>query len=402
MKKLFSIFLVCSLILSGCSFFNDDSASKNVNKTGSQGQNEINSNSSEVNVEFFGLGDPELLTYTEDEVYQSVLENIDSDKYFVENVQAIYLSQEYINEVEYNSQENIYFGYTLSDLDAQFEGSRYVFSVDDDGKTTVSEFEEYDDTYDQILKNVAIGTGVILLCVTVSVVSAGAGAPAVAMIFAGAAKTGTAFALSSAAIGGTVSTAITYSQTGDVKESLKEGMLEASSEFKWGAILGVVSGGTSTAFTLKGETLNGLTMNEAAKIQKESKYSIGTIKQLKSTEEFNIYKQANLHEQKINGSMALVRDIDLNYVSELADGTKLSNLGRMEKGLAPVDPATKKSYHLHHVGQKADGTLAILTSEEHLGNSSILHKIRKGSEINREVFDTVREEFWKAFAESVK
>ena len=161
MKSLLSVLLICSLILSGCSFLEDDSTSKGVNETSNQEQNEINSNSNQENVEFSSLSDPELLTYTIDNVYQSVLKNIDSDQYFVENVQAIYLSQEYIDEVQYNSQENIYFGYTLSELDEQFLGSRYVFSVDDDGRTTVSEFEEYDDTYDQILKNVAIGTGVI-------------------------------------------------------------------------------------------------------------------------------------------------------------------------------------------------------------------------------------------------
>lgn len=70
---------------------------------------------------------------------------------------------------QYNSQENIYFGYTLSELANQFQGKKFVFSVDD-GKTVVNEFQEYDDTYDQIIKNVAVGTGVILICVTVSAV----------------------------------------------------------------------------------------------------------------------------------------------------------------------------------------------------------------------------------------
>lgn len=53
-----------------------------------------------------------------------------------------------------------------------------------------------------MLKNVAIGTGVILVCVTVSAVTAGAGAPAISLIFAASAKTGTIMALSSAGFGG--------------------------------------------------------------------------------------------------------------------------------------------------------------------------------------------------------
>ena len=38
------------------------------------------------------------------------------------------------------------------------------------------------------------GSGVILVCVTVSVVTGGAGAPAVSMIFAASAKSGAIFA----------------------------------------------------------------------------------------------------------------------------------------------------------------------------------------------------------------
>lgn len=67
----------------------------------------------------------------------------------------------------------------------------------------IIQFEEYDDTYDKVIRNVAIGTGVILLCVTVSVVTGGLGAPAaVSAIFAASAKSATVFALSSGALSG--------------------------------------------------------------------------------------------------------------------------------------------------------------------------------------------------------
>ncbi|MCR5305366.1 MAG: hypothetical protein K6E36_02550 [Oscillospiraceae bacterium] len=42
-----------------------------------------------------------------------------------------------------NSQENVYFGYTLSELEQQFEGTKYVFTVNDEGQTTVKAFEAY-------------------------------------------------------------------------------------------------------------------------------------------------------------------------------------------------------------------------------------------------------------------
>ena len=164
MKKLIAILLVCAL-LAGCAPYNSSSEPTLPSET--EG-NQIVLTPEEM-PEFSGLGDPALLTYIEDTVYTELITDLDSDIYFVENVSAIYISKEYLEEIAYNSQENIYFGYTLSELDACFLGTRYVFTLGKDGQTTVTAFEAYDDTYDQILKNVAIGTGVILLCVTVSV-----------------------------------------------------------------------------------------------------------------------------------------------------------------------------------------------------------------------------------------
>lgn len=382
--------------MSGCSFQLSDKTRGNEDKS-----NVRMKESNMENVSFSGLNDPELQSYIEENVYQSVLKNIDTNEYFVENVQAVYISQEYIDDLTYNSQSNIFFGYTLADLDMEFEGEKYVFNVDDNGKTKVELFEEYDDTYEQIIKNVAIGTGVILICVTVSVITAGADAPAIAYIFAGAAKSGTGFALSSAAIGGTASSAITYAKTGNVEESLKQGALDASEEFKWGAILGSVTGGVGKACALKGVTLNGLTINEAALIQKESKWSPKTIKQIKSLEEYKVYKKAGLIEKEVNGQKALVKNIDLEYVSKLSDGSKITNLERMKKGYSPIDAATGKAYQLHHIGQKSEGTLAILTEAEHQGNASILNISGKISEIDRTAFNKVRKEFWMSFAKKV-
>lgn len=397
MKKIIlSLVLVISIVMSGCSFQLSDKTRGNEDKS-----NVRMKESNMENVSFSGLNDPELQSYIEENVYQSVLKNIDTNEYFVENVQAVYISQEYIDDLTYNSQSNIFFGYTLADLDMEFEGEKYVFNVDDNGKTKVELFEEYDDTYEQIIKNVAIGTGVILICVTVSVITAGADAPAIAYIFAGAAKSGTGFALSSAAIGGTASSAITYAKTGNVEESLKQGALDASEEFKWGAILGSVTGGVGKACALKGVTLNGLTINEAALIQKESKWSPKTIKQIKSLEEYKVYKKAGLIEKEVNGQKALVKNIDLEYVSKLSDGSKITNLERMKKGYSPIDAATGKAYQLHHIGQKSEGTLAILTEAEHQGNASILNISGKISEIDRTAFNKVRKEFWMSFAKKV-
>jgi len=349
---------------------------------------------------FSGMSDPNLLRYTEATIYDNLVSALDSDEYFVENVSAVYISQEYIDELAYNSQANIYFGYTLAELAEQFQGKKYVFTLGDDGTTIVTEFEDYDDTYDRALKNVAIGTGVILVCVTVSVVTAGVGAPAISMIFAASAKTGTIMALSGGTIGGISAGIVTGIETGDMDQALKAAALAGSEGYKWGAISGAISGGASEAIALKGATMNGLTMNEAAIIQRESKYPIDVIKQFSSIEQYEICKAAGLRPVTINGKTSLIRAIDLDYVDELGR----TNLQRMEQGLAAIDPDSGIAYELHHIGQKTDSTLAILTKSEHMqgGNNTIWHEFGQASEVhnaaNEALWNKQRQSYWRQLA----
>ncbi|NLB54301.1 MAG: hypothetical protein GX811_00775, partial [Lentisphaerae bacterium] len=155
-------------------------------------------------------------------VYKEAVTAINSEEYFVENVSAVYISKEYLEEVAFNSQSNVYFGYTLSELDELFQGTRYIFTLNGSGTTTVQELQVIEDVFTKtMLKNVAIGTGVILICVTVSVVSAGVGAPAVSMIFAASAATAQTFAISSAVFGGISAGIIRGIQTGDFNEAME-------------------------------------------------------------------------------------------------------------------------------------------------------------------------------------
>lgn len=62
---------------------------------------------------------------------------------------------------------------------------------------------------------------------------------------------------------------------------------------------------------------------------------------------------------------------------------------------APLDPATGKAYQLHHIGQKADGALAVLTESQHQGNAAILNIFGKESEIARTEFAATRKAFWE-------
>lgn len=356
-----------------------------------------------TNIQFAGMGDPRLIPYLEDSVYMGLVEqlgNLDDATYFIEDISAVCISQEYLTEIAAYSKENVFFGYTLSELDTMFSGTRYVFTVGVDGQTAAVPLEVIPDTaFQEMLTNVAIGTGVILVCVTISVVTPAFGAHSVSAIFACATKKGIIDGLSGAFFSG-VSTAMMQGyMTGDMEEALRAGALRASEGFKWGAIFGAVSGAASKTRDLYSATRlgksvpDGLTMNQAALIQRESGFPLNVIRQLHTFDEYQILRDAGLNPQMINGKLALIRtDIDLNRLDEYGR----TNLQRMLKGLAALDDGGK-AYELHHLGMKNDGTLSVLTTKEH--DAKALHGFFKRSEINRPAFDAERKEFWQALAE---
>lgn len=388
MKRIIALILAWLFLFTGCNIQTLDTSEMTTIVTTDL--------TAELNVDFDGLNDPNLLRYVEDSTYSNLLLTLDSDQYFVENISTQYISKEYLEELAYNSQSNIYFGFTLDELDAQFQGTKYVFTLGDDNQTTVKEFEEYDGTYEKAIKNVAIGTGVILICVTVSATT-GIAVPAVSLIFAASAKTGATMALSSGVISGVAAGVITGIQTKDFDQALKAAAALGSNGFKWGAISGAIAGGAGEAIALHKATLNGLTMNQAAIIQRESKYPLDVIRGFKSMEQYEIAKRAGLTPKMISGKTALIRDIDLNYVDEFGR----TNLVRMKEGLAALDP-TGQAYELHHIGQKVESTLAILTKAEHMqgGNNTIWHILGESSQVHAlgNQWNTVREVFWKEFA----
>lgn len=201
--------------------------------------------------EYNSLDDQELLCHVEDAIYTELVQTLDPEMFYVESVATTYVSKEYLEELEYNSQANIFFGYSLADLNAQFQGKRYVFTLDESGQTGVQELMEVEDeTYDRIVKNVAIGSGVILVCVTVAIITKNPAATATAgktvkMIFTASsmgAKAGTVMALQSAGIGGTAAAIMEAVRTGDMEMVLEAGLVGASEGFKFGAIFGTVKG----------------------------------------------------------------------------------------------------------------------------------------------------------------
>ena len=223
MKRILSVLMILSLLLCSVNTAFAENSTRN----------------------FTSLSDPSLLQYVEDNLYAELVDQFDSEDYIIENISAVYISQEYLDELAYNSRANVFFGYTLEELDAQFEGKRYIFSLGDNGETVVEEFAAYDNTYEQILKNVAVGTGVILVCATVSVVTAGTGLATVSAVFAISAKSATVASLSGGALSGVMTGIVEGIRTGYFDSALKAGTLAGSEGFKWGAISGAVLGGIS-------------------------------------------------------------------------------------------------------------------------------------------------------------
>ena len=353
----------------------------------------------EIGPQFSALDDEQLLIHTEDLVYREAVSAINSEEYFIENVSAVYISKEYLDELAFNSQSNIYFGYTLTELNEIFQGTKYIFTLSEDGSTAVQELQEIEDvSTETMLRNVAIGTGVILVCVTVSVVSAGVGAPAVSMIFAASATTAKTFAISSAAFGGIAAGVVRGIETGDFDEAIEAAAKGATEGFKWGAISGAVVGGVSQGSALYGAAKQtNFTMNQYAQIQQETGYPLDVIKQFHTMDEYLAFKNANLKPAVVGNKTALIKtDIDLTRV----DAKGRTNLERMKQGLAPQD-SNGVSYELHHVGQQKDGTLAIMSQVEH--DSPAIHGFLQKTEAHAAGtnWDAERQAFWKAFAELV-
>ena len=143
----------------------------------------------------------------------------------------------------------------------------------------------------------------------------------------------------------------------------------------------------------------GLTDEQKEQIRKETGWSDEIIDHIDSMDQYEIYKNADLHEAEINGKKCLVKDIDMDYVDPK---TGLTNRELMEKGRSPIDAKTGEKIELHHMGQDKDGPFAELceNSEHGDGNHGTLHPKTEDSWRNEDGatsnYDNERKEHWKA------
>ena len=123
MKRIIAVILSIVMLLTGCGQVQPQSTTPNNDVV----ETETTEPSTEpvvwedIEPQYASLDDVELLAHVEDLVYRDTVASLNSEEYIVENVSAVYISKEYLEEVAFNSQSNIYFGYTLAELDEIFQ-----------------------------------------------------------------------------------------------------------------------------------------------------------------------------------------------------------------------------------------------------------------------------------------
>ena len=344
----------------------------------------------EYEVEFDRLDSDGLQRYVTDTMYEEIVSELEGTDYYVSDICSAYVSQEYIDQLAYNSKSNIFFGYTLEELDAQFEGKRYIFTLGEQSDTIVTAYDEYDYSYDGVIRNIADGTGVLLYAVTLSENSS---SKTISIIFAFSALTGTVAAVSSAGVAGLVSGLVVGIQTGDLEEAKNAAVTIGSEGFKWGALVGTAGGTVVGTYQVVTQPACLLTDEQVSIIQKGVKYPLRVIRQLCGIEEYDALQAANLIPCMVNGETALIKvDINLDILDELGR----TNLQRMLLGLAPYDE-NGNEYLLRMLGEGLDSTLAILSNED--SNNSALSNFVDLSDINSINTSELKKKFWKTMAE---
>lgn len=149
-------------------------------------------------------------------------------------------------------------------------------------------------------------------------------------------------------------------------------------------------------------------------------WSSEIVESIRSSEEADIYKDANLQEGIVNEKVCLqnceidweqrssiILDSDIEAYSrgeiplgfgQLDTFFTMSNKERALQGMPPLD-RNGHAYELHHIGQRMDSPLAELTFEQHHmnGNYKKLHTFDE-SKIDRSDFGKERMNYWKARA----
>ena len=154
-------------------------------------------------------------------------------------------------------------------------------------------------------------------------------------------------------------------------------------------------------------------------IKEISPFSDSINEYIRNPEELEVYENADLQEDEINGKTCLVKEeipstlegwtrtsVENGDSSDLklkiTDSSGRDNLKRMKEGTSPLSE-DGNPVELHHIGQGNNSPLAELTQKEHrgAGNFSKLHTFDE-SNIDREHFNNIeRRDYWKKRSEDL-
>ena len=190
------------------------------------------------------ISDAGFVENLQDSVYNLIVDDLDesgnTQQVEVQEVKAVYLSKEYIEQYSFNSKETKFFGSTLGELEAKFGDQKYVFDIDENGKTVCHAVDDFDDTFDQVTKVALVGTGVILISVTIVCVTGGA--PVTALVACTGSSAGAITANQAHIALMAASAAVAIFDDGDVGNAAKDIAFDTGSDFIMQAI-----GGATTA-----------------------------------------------------------------------------------------------------------------------------------------------------------
>ncbi len=189
------------------------------------------------------ISDASFVENLQDSVYNLIVDDLDENgntqQLEVQEVKAVYLSKEYIEQYSFNSKETKFFGSTLGELEAKFGDQKYVFDIDENGKTVCHAVDDFNDTFDQVTKVALVGTGVIIISVTI--VCATGGAPVTALVACTGSSAGAITANQAHIALMAASAAVAIFDDGDVGNAAKGIAFDTGSDFIMQAIGGATS-----------------------------------------------------------------------------------------------------------------------------------------------------------------
>lgn len=186
------------------------------------------------------MSDADFVKKLEDAIYQLIVKDLDENgnrkDLQVQDVKAVYLSKEYLEQYAYNTKETKFFGTTLGELEKKFDKQKYVFDIDENGKTVSHAVDDFDNTFDEVTQAALLGTGAILISVTIVCATGGAPVTALVACTANSAPAITANQAHLALLA--ASSAIAIFDDGDVGNAAKDIAFDTGSDFVMQAIGG--------------------------------------------------------------------------------------------------------------------------------------------------------------------